>query len=341
MIFFDTTKAAAVRHRSGLARMSSRLREQFRDEATACSWTEAQARATAKDWFITAELFSESERPGWGEFIRGKTCRTAAIFADAIPLKHPHITWPKSVARHPSYMKMLASFDRVWAISQASRDELVSYWAWLELKHTPPVEVLPLGADFDGRARVIEPIQATDDPVLPGFLCVGILEPRKNQLFLLEVCEALWSRGAKFELHLVGRVNPHFGAPIVMRIKALRRKFPWLHYHEAATDEVLARLYVTARATLCPTITEGCGLPLLESLWRGVPCVCSDLPVLRENADGGGCVPVPVNDHAAWVSALDGLLTDPVAAGRLAREARTRCLPTWAEAGAILRDGLR
>lgn len=337
MIFFDTTKTGAVRHRSGLARLSERLRRELGPEAQAGAWTEAREKLGARDWFVTSELFSEKERPGFGEFVRSRRCRTAAIFADAIPIKQPHITWPHSVARHPHYMKALADFERVWAISAASREELLGYWQWLGLERLPEVDVLPLGADFDGSGRVTEREEKT--AVGKGLLCVGILEPRKNQMFLLDVCEELWGGELAFELHVVGRVNPHFGKPIVARLRGMARRYPGLHYHEAAGDAVLAGLYASVRATAFPTIAEGCGLPLLESLWRGVPCVCSDLPVLRENADGGGCVPVAVNDRAAWAGALRSVLTDDARWARLKTEAAERALPTWAGAAEVLRAG--
>lgn len=339
MIFFDVTKLRSASHRSGLARLSERLRSELGAAATSGSWTEVRERATRDDWFVTSELFSEQERPGLQAFLRSGRCRTAAIFADAIPLKLPQITWPQSVARHPHYLKMLADFQRVWAISEASRDELLSYWHWLDLDRKPSVDVLPLGADFDGTPRVTRRSeQGAAGP--PALLCVGILEPRKNQTFLLDVCTALWEEGLSFELHVVGRVNPHFGRPIVARLKTLRRKFPGLHYHEAATDAVLARLYARACATVYPTLAEGCGLPLLESMWRGVPVVCSDLPVLRENALGGGCLPVRLNDPVAWKTALRQMLERGSVHARLAEEAVTRPLPTWGQAAALLRDAL-
>jgi len=338
MIFFDTTKTAAVKHRSGLARLSERLRRAWGAEARAGSWTEARDRLGKDDWFVTSELFSEAERPGFGEFVRSRRCRTAAIFADAIPMKHPHITWPHSVARHPHYMKMLAEFERVWAISAASREELLGYWKWMGLERTPAVDVLPLGADFDGAERSTQIEGRTTEK--KGLLCVGIIEPRKNQTFLLDVCEELWGGGLEFELHIVGRVNPHFGKPIVKRIRAMARRYPGLNYHEAASDELLARLYASVRATVFPTIAEGCGLPLLESLWRGVPCVCSDLPVLRENADGGGCVAVAVNDREAWATALRAVIESDALRGELVRAAVTRELPTWQAAAEVLRRGL-
>ncbi len=333
MIYFDVTKAGSSGHRSGLMRVSARLADGLGGAATAVRWADWNRSARATDWFFTGELFSEVERPGFTDFLAAHPCRLAAIFHDAIPLKHPQITWPQSVARHPGYMKSLARFDRVWAVSEASRAELLGFWRWQGVEKMPTVDVLALGADFNAAPRVTSRSAAGD----AGLLCVGIVEPRKNQAFLLDVCEELWSEGLKFELHVVGRVNPHFGRPIVARLTALARRFPGLYFHEAAGDAEVARLYATVRATVFPTIAEGCGLPLLESLWMGVPCVCSDLPVLRENADGGGCVPVAVNDRTAWRTALRRVLTDDAYHARLAQEATTRPLPTWSSAAESIR----
>ena len=337
MIFFDVTKSSSVRHRSGLARLGERLREELGAQAHAASWTEIRDRANGTDWFVTAELFSDAERPGFGEFLRSGRCRTAAIFADAIPLKHPKITWPQSVARHPGYMKLLAGFERVWAISHASREELTGYWRWLGLEQVPPVEVLPLGADLSRTPRVLRRAPGETQ----GLLCVGILEPRKNQRFLLDVCGELWDGGLNFDLHIVGRVNPHFGAPVVARIETMARTYSGLKYHEAARDQILSELYGRVRATVFPTVAEGCGLPLLESLWHGVPCVCSDLPVLRENADGGGCLTPAVNSQEEWRSALQRILEDNALHDRLSEQAVTRPLPTWKSAAQLLSAALR
>jgi glycosyltransferase involved in cell wall biosynthesis len=339
MIFFDVTKAGGAGHRSGLMRVSARLADHLRHVATEVRWSQwDRAAAQAGDWFLTGELFSEEERPGLSAFLAQPPCRTAAIFHDAIPLKHPHITWPQSVARHPGYIKLLARFHRVWAVSEASREELMGFWRWQGLERTPPVDVLALGADFNAEPRVTK---RPAPPSPPSLLCVGIVEPRKNQAFLLDVCEELWREGLTFDLHVVGRVNPHFGKPIVARLKRLRSQFRGLHFHEAASDAEVARLYATARATVFPTIAEGCGLPLLESLWMGVPCVCSDLPVLRENTAGGGCVPVALNERAAWKAALRRILTEDAMHAILTSEATTRALPTWADTAETLRQALQ
>lgn len=349
MIYYDTTKMGAAKHRSGLMRLSSRIREELGSVVTEVAWDDQQRGFVSgkqavrvafqpADWLMTVEQFCEADRPGFRDFVAKPPCRLAAMFHDAIPVRWPHITWPQSVKRHPEYMKLLAGFDRTWAISDATRRDFMEFWRWQGVTPKSATEVITLGADFDGSKRVVR------DPMIPrgrpALLCVGIVEPRKNQTFLLDVAEALWRDRLDFELHVVGRENPHFGAPIVARMKALQKREARFRYHAAAGDTQLARLYASARAVAFPTIAEGNGLPILEALWRGVPCVCSDLPVLRENADSGGCLLASVNDAADWSAKLRTVLTDVETNKRLQREAMGRPLPRWSQTARTLLDAL-
>ncbi|MBI2513743.1 MAG: glycosyltransferase [Opitutae bacterium] len=346
MIYYDVTKMGAARHKSGLTRVSARVLGALDGAAHLVSWKGGRfvgesggpIAFRAEDWLLTVELFSGAERPGFREFVAARPCRLGAIFADAIPLKFPHITWPQSVQRHADYMKILAGFDRVWAISDYVRDELTGFWRWQGAPVRARIDRVELGADFDTSPRT------TTAPPLASrasLLCVGIVEPRKNQAFLVDVAEALWSDGIDFDLHIVGRMNPHFGEPIVRKIKATAKREPRLHLHLAASDAKLRELYGAARAVVFTTIAEGCGLPVIEALWRGVPAVCSDLPVLRELTDAGGCVTARVNDLADWTAKLRAVLGDAALQQRLRAEAVTRPLPTWKQAGEALLAELR
>ena len=338
MIYLDTTNASSWGHASGLARVSRRLREELGAAATGAAWPQIGTLPGKSDWILTPELFSEAERPGLTALLERRPCRMAAIYHDAIPLKFPAITWPRSVERHPAYMKLLSGFDRVWAVSRASRDELLGFWKWQGIATQPRVDVLSLGADSAGipRAAVAPAAGATPARIVS----IGILEPRKNQMMLLDACEALWGEGLEMELHLVGRVNPHFGRPIAERVEAMQARRPGLRHHDGMGDAALARLVRSSRATAFASLAEGCGLPLLESLWMGVPCVCSDIAPLLENAAGGGCSVVAGNGLGDWIPALRRILADDAFHGRLATEASSRPLPTWAEAARALREAL-
>ncbi len=366
MIYFDITKAGRARHHSGLQRVSSRLRAELGARVESVVWENAQwlrvsdrgpVRPTAADWIVTPELFSEAERPGWSSWLQAgwpARCRVVAIFHDAIPLKFPQWTWPQSVARHPEYLKMLASFDRVLAVSETSRLELTEFWKWQGVTPRSSVGRIELGADFVGSA--IPPANTpgagaspgmgdprhellnTERPRLPTIaarvrkprlVCIGIIEPRKNQSLLLDVAEQLIERGVRFEMDFVGRVNPHFGNPISYRLRRLAARYSEIRYHGAATDEAVLELWRGARASLFPTLAEGCGLPLLESVARGVPCLASDLPVLRESGEAG-CVFIKTGDTNAWIESVERILTDDVWATELAIQASARPTVGWA-----------
>ena len=202
-----------------------------------------------------------------------------------------------------------------------------------QMRRAPPV-IRP-GADFTETRRSTEPAARSTSRMI---LSVGILETRKNQQLLLEVCERLWIKGLSFDLVLVGRINPHFGKPVMAQVRGLRRLGRAVIHEGRVGDEELHRLFTVCRFLVFPSQAEGCGLPVLEALWMGAPSLCSDLPSHRESAEGGGCALLPVNDLAAWENGLHRYLTDDASVDRLAHEARERSLPTWqATASEILR----
>ncbi|HZZ57266.1 MAG TPA: glycosyltransferase [Opitutaceae bacterium] len=344
MIWLDVTKTADARHKSGLTRVTTRLAEELGGAARRHGWPRRggwKGEGERSDWYVTAEVFAPAERPGFERLLHDRPLGLAAIFHDAIPLELPDVTWPQAVARHPAYLSMLADFDRVFAVSEASREKLLGFWRWQGRAARARVEVIALGADFARGADQAEQGQAGsraqhEREGRPALLCVGILEPRKRQDFLVGVAEALWREGLDFNLGFAGRVNPHFGKPILKRIKASRAR-----YLGAVGDDELARLYRGAIACLFPTSAEGCGLPLLEALGLGTPCVASDIPALRENA-GGGCVLVGCDDAQAWIETLRLLLTAASTrdALRAQAESRSSSLPRWAGTARALQSFL-
>jgi glycosyltransferase involved in cell wall biosynthesis len=297
----------------------------------------SKATFSSNDWILTPELFSGEERNGFDDFRAKCPAKFAAIFHDAIPLKYPEITWPHSVGRHPSYMKLLASFDLVLSVSNASRADLIGYWDWLGISVFPEIKVLQLGSNLIDANRVKEMVVSSSRDIL----LVAILEPRKNQEGLLAACERLWERGVEFSVTFVGRVNPHFGKPIQKKIKALeKRGLPICHLPKVSDSE-LAALYQKSRFTVYPSLTEGCGLPVLESLWFGRPCVCSDIPAVQESAEGGGCVLFSLDNPGQLEDALHSLLTNESRMKQLEAEVNDRVLPTWRESAQGIVDVLQ
>jgi hypothetical protein len=99
MIWLDVTKSAGARHYSGLTRVTNRLAEELGDAATPVSTVAAAAgRFSPTDWYLTAEVFSPDERPGFAALLAARPGKFGAIYHDSIPLRLPHITWPQAVA---------------------------------------------------------------------------------------------------------------------------------------------------------------------------------------------------------------------------------------------------
>ena len=76
MIYYDTTKMGAAKHRSGLMRLTSRLMEELGSAVQPVAWDGRRRGFVAgkhrspvvfgpADWLLTVEMFSEAERPGF------------------------------------------------------------------------------------------------------------------------------------------------------------------------------------------------------------------------------------------------------------------------------------
>lgn len=289
-------------------------------------------KMSATDCFLTPEIFSSDDRPGYHDCLIKSGVRSAAVFHDAIPLKHPDITWPQSVSRHPLYMRDLVRFNQIFGVSQSSRQDLMEYWNWLKVGNRPSVSHLVLGADFFDRS----PQWIRKPSSIPLVLNVGIIEPRKNQAQLLDVAIQLWESGLMFDLVFAGRVNPHFGKPIEKKIKDARKAGYSVHLLPRQSDELLLELYSRAHFSVFNSIAEGFGLPVVESLWLGVPCICSQLPSLSELPLGAACK--VVDSKSSLFSAVKHWLTDPTALRVSSSAAQKLTLPTWDDSANTLLD---
>jgi alpha-1,3-rhamnosyl/mannosyltransferase len=75
-------------------------------------------------------------------------------------------------------------------------------------------------------------------------------------------------------------------------------------------ESAVPDLYRGAAVVVLPSKAEGFGLPVIEAMACGVPVICSDLPVLRELADGIATFCDPA-DPAAFARAIAQILDAP------------------------------
>jgi len=70
-------------------------------------------------------------------------------------------------------------------------------------------------------------------------------------------------------------------------------------------------------------------LPVIESLKRGKPCICSARGAVGESAHGGGCLVLDTVDPPGLAGAMDRLLRSPAELSALSTAARGRIFKTW------------
>ena len=147
---------------------------------------------------------------------------------------------------------------------------------------------------------------------------------------MLEAAERLWTAGARYELLFVGGSSWKSEAfdDLARRLESLGRP---VRIVRRASEEELWAAYRLARFTVFPSLLEGFGLPVAESLASGTPAITSRHGSTAEIADAGGCLLVDPYDVTAIETAMDRLLRDDVLLERLRAEARARRTSTWAE----------
>jgi glycosyltransferase involved in cell wall biosynthesis len=274
---------------------------------------------------LVPEVFSAAVGAALPALLAAVPGPRVAVFHDAIALKFPELTPTKTVARFPAYLRELLLFDGIAANSEDSRATLLDYWRWLGIANPPPVVTISLGLDLPAPSSKHSALSSK----LPTLLSVGSLEGRKNHLALLEACEQLWSAGAKFELHLIGLVHAQTGRAALARLRALQAAGRPLRYDGPVDDRALDAAYAACAFTVYPSLIEGFGLPVIESLARGKPCVCSAHGALGESARGGGCLLLDDVDPASLATAIDFLLSAPDQLAALSAAAHQRTFKTW------------
>lgn len=279
------------------------------------------------DAILLPEFFAEWVGPRLRELRRLTRGPMLAIFHDAIAFHNPAWGVAETIERYPQYLRELSTVDGVACVSEFSREQLLAACAKVGVPVPARVEVVPLGLRTDHLPRPLRVKGDRSGP--PMFLTVSTIEPRKNHAALLEAAEILWKAGHAFRLVLVGMLNR--GSPeraeIERAIGRLQGEGRALEWHGSISASELARLYQECDATIFPSLCEGFGLPVLESLYFDKPCLAANGGALAEVATGPG-ISASDPDVQALAANLRRYLTQPDFADRLREEASGRQVRT-------------
>ena len=260
--------------------------------------------------------------------------RTAVIGFDCVPVSSGETIGGEMGTAFANNLAAVRHMGRVAAISHAAALE---YSGWREM-------LIGVGLPGPAIAPILLPVEATlpssealtrtraefmvDD--MPLVLCVGSHEPRKNHLAVLHAAELAWRAGLRFNLVFVGGNSWGTGG-FREKMVELQSAGRTVQSVSALSDDMLWAAYAVARCVLFPSLNEGYGLPVAESLASGTPVITSGFGSMLEIAGHGGAILVDPRDDRAIATALSTLLEDDEVHARLADEARAAPTRTWDE----------
>jgi len=173
-------------------------------------------------------------------------------------------------------------------------------------------------------------------------LMVSSIDIRKNQKFLLPIWSRLireLGREVTPDLLLIGKngTRGHEFLSMLAESAELTGKIIVLN---RVRDQELAWYYQRALFTVFPTLAEGWGFPVAESLSFGKVCVSSEIDSIREV--GGDLVSYfTVNDLSGAYRLIKGLIVNPAERARLESLIADRYRPAqWATAANVILGAL-
>ncbi len=252
-----------------------------------------------------------------------------AVGYDAIPITTADLRPPGEPDMYVRYLNVVKHVRRVAAISSSAGAEFSGFAEAVRAQGLPGPDVTVVElATRPGPG--LEGLPPADRSGRPRVLCVGSREPHKNHVAVLHAAELCWRDGKDFELVFIGgpgHASPEFD-PVLERLQGAGRPVRVLGN---VSDEDLWRGYRTATVTLFPSIHEGFGLPVAESLACGTPVITTRYGSTRDIAAHGGCLLVDPRDDHAIAAALSRVLSEEGLLARLTEETAAFRLRSWDE----------
>ncbi len=231
---------------------------------------------------------------------------------------------------------VLRNVPAVICISEHTRQDLLKAYKVAAEK----VHVVYCGIDHARFHPAVEPdrdwlrsVGVKNDYVLH----VGTLSERKNIPMLLRAVALLRTQGrlADYQLVLAGPA-----LSVLAGASEIHQAIRDLGLEDVVVltghvpEVQLAALYAQAKVLVMPSLYEGFGLPVLESMAVGTPVVASNSSSLPEIAQDAALI-VPPQDEHGWAEAIGEVIENPSTAAELRRKGLARAAQfSWQRAAA-------
>ena len=210
-----------------------------------------------------------------------------AVIYDLIPITHPQFCDNFLVEVFKTWFSdSLKYVDGFITISDTVKKDLISFLKteFKDKVFDKKFDYFLLGSDFNYH-NIKDEIVRDELKVLfekkSTYLIVCTIEPRKNHLYLIDAFDKLWEKGFDVNLCIVGRVGWKV-EKTMDRINTHKLLGKRLFHFADLNDKELQYCYKNSKMLIFPSIVEGFGLPIVESLMYHLPVLASDTPIHRE-----------------------------------------------------------
>ncbi len=220
-------------------------------------------------------------------YAKEKGVTVIGVTYDLIPISHPQFCDETLGSVFDKWYGLsMHYFDGYLSISKSVMENLKGYLVGQGADiDSYSFDYFTLGSDFD---------QATPEKIMPRtklrsiykdrgsiYLTVSTIEPRKNHRVVFQAMKKLWKDGVDISWVIVGREGWRVEELLkeMKNHKEYGKRF-WIF--NDLDDEGLRYCYRHSKALIFPSIIEGYGLPIIESLYYGLPVLASDTPIHRE-----------------------------------------------------------
>ena len=264
----------------------------------------------------------------------------AMIGYDAIPVLSADMVPAEESERFGAYLAVVKHSDVVAGISAGSTLEFVGFAEAVGAQGLAGPTVVEVQLPVDTPDKTGDGYSQGSVGRIPSVLCVGSQEPRKNQLAVLFAADILWREGLEFSLTFVGGGSQWFIRTFDAHVRRLRKEGRDVTVRRGILDSDMLDEYRRAKFTVFPSLQEGYGLPVAESLVLGTPVITTNYGSTAEIARDGGCLMVDPRVDSSLADAMRLLLTDTDAYATLVEQIATRPSRSWDDYADELWDAL-
>lgn len=233
-------------------------------------------------------------------------------FHDLIPLRLPYVTTDDKQAFLDLCRKVVGKADHICVVSEATRRDVerILQVPADRITNTGQAVYLPTSITERPQQDIEIELENIFNLSWKGyFLHFGAIEPKKN---LGRIVQAYLASGVKTPLILVGSPAWMHENETALLKRVLAEEGPGaglIRQYEYLPGDLLFSLIRGAKATLFPSLYEGFGLPVLESMALGTAVLTSNAGSLPEVA-GDAAIMVDPYDVQAMTNSIRTLDAD-------------------------------